>query len=200
VRGVGLVFFAGPTATEAAAIGAAGGFILMVANRTATAENIRASFTEALSSTIMILAIVLGAHVFGHFITETQVTPAVVDFMAGMPISPLAIVALIALGYLVLGFFMDQLAIIALTVPVTLPVISELGFDPVWFGVVVVLLAEVGMITPPLGLNVFVVSKAAKLPVETVFWGTAPFALAICAVGAVLFLVPDIVLFLPTRM
>jgi TRAP-type C4-dicarboxylate transport system permease large subunit len=109
-------------------------------------------------------------------------------------------VALIAFGYLILGFFMDQMAIIALTVPVTLPIVEALGFDPIWFGIVVILLAEVGLITPPLGLNVFVTAKAARLPVETVFRGAVPFVIAILAVGIVLFAFPEIVLFLPSLM
>lgn len=148
----------------------------------------------------MILAIVVAAHVYGHFITETQVTPRLVSFAEDLPVAPLVVVGLIALGFLVLGFFMDQLAIIALMVPITLPIVENLGYDPIWFGIVVVLLAEIGLITPPLGLNVFVVSKSARLPVETVFAGAAPFALAIFAVAALLFLVPDLVLFIPSLM
>lgn len=197
---VGLVFLGVTTATEAAALGALGAFALMVVRGSASWANIKRSLSEALSTSIMILAIVVAAHVYGHFITETRVTPRIVEYTQSLPVAPIVIVALIALCYLVLGFFMDQLAIIALTVPVTLPIVTGLGYDPIWFGIVVVLLAEIGLITPPLGLNVFVVSKAARLPVETVFWGSAPFALAIFAVVVLLFLVPDIVLFLPNLM
>src|SRR5699024_824925 len=95
---------------------------------------------------------------------------------------------------------MDQMAIIALTVPVTLPVVTELGFDPIWFGIVVILLAEIGLITPPLGLNVFVVAQAARMPVEDVFRGSVPFVFAILAVGVLLFAFPQIVLILPEMM
>ena len=197
---VGFIFLGITTATEAAAMGAVGAFILMALKGTASWENIKTSFKEALSTSIMILAIVMAAHVFGHFITETQVAPRLVDFTESLALPGLAIVALIAFGYLVLGFFMDQLAIIALTVPVTLPIVETLGYDPIWFGVIVILLAEIGLITPPLGLNVFVVSKAAQLRVETVFLGAAPFAVAIFLVAVFLFLTPGVVLFLPSLM
>ncbi|WP_275093905.1 TRAP transporter large permease subunit [Brevibacterium aurantiacum] len=103
-----------------------------------------------------------------------------------------------ALIYLVLGFFMDQMAIIALTVPVTLPVVEALGFDPIWFGVIVILLAEIGLITPPLGLNAFVVSRAAGIRVETVFMGSVPFIIAMLIVTTLIFVFPDLSLFLTT--
>lgn len=197
---VGLVFLGITTATEAAAMGAVGAFALMVIKGTASWARIRESFVEALSTSIMILSIVLAAHVYGHFITETQVTPRLVEFTESLAIPSLVIVALIALGYLALGFFMDQLAIIALTVPVTLPIVTGFGYDPIWFGVVVILLAEIGLITPPLGLNVFVVSKASGIRVESVFLGAIPFAIAIFLVAAVLFLLPGVVLYLPGLM
>lgn len=197
---VGLVFLGVTTATEAAAVGCLGALGLMFAKKKFTWTTLTKSFTEALSSSIMILTIIMAAHVFGHFITESQVTPRLVDALSQLPVAPIIIVAIIAFGYLVLGFFMDQMAIIALTVPVTLPVVTALGFDPIWFGIVVILLAEIGLITPPLGLNVFVVAQAAKMPVEDVFRGSLPFVFAILAVGVLLFAFPQIVLILPEMM
>ncbi len=197
---VGLVFLGITTATEAAAIGALGGLLLMIVRRKFTGQNMKEALSESVSSSVMILVIVLAAHVFGHFIVESGITPRLVETISALPIPPLAIVGVIALGYLVLGFFMDQLAIIALTVPVTLPVVEALGFDPIWFGIVVILLAEVGLITPPLGLNVFVVARASRMPMETVFAGSIPFVVAILAVGLLLFFFPQLVLFLPELM
>lgn len=197
---VGLVFLGVTTATEAAAVGCLGALGLMLGKKTLNWTNLTKSFGEALSSSIMILTIIMAAHVFGHFITESQVTPHLVDSLSALPIAPIVIVAIIAFGYLILGFFMDQMAIIALTVPVTLPVVTELGFDPIWFGIVVILLAEIGLITPPLGLNVFVVAQAARMPVEDVFRGSISFVFAILAVGVLLFAFPQIVLILPEMM
>ncbi|MDN6498662.1 MAG: TRAP transporter large permease [Yaniella sp.] len=197
---VGLVFLGVTTATEAAAIGALGGLILMITRRKFTWANFKVALSESVSSSIMILTIVMAAHVFGHFIVESGVTPVIAQNISDLPWAPWAIVAVIALGYLLLGFFMDQMAIISLTVPVTLPIVEMLGFEPIWFGIVVIILAEIGLITPPLGLNVFVVSRAARMPLEAVFAGSIPFVFAILAVAILLFIFPDIVLFLPSLM
>lgn len=193
---VGTVFLGIATATEAAALGCLGGFLLMVWTKTANRTNLRSALVGTVSSSAMILAIVFAAHVFGIFLTETRVTPTVVDFVQGLPIAPMLVVIIFAFVYLVLGFFMDQMAIIALTVPVTLPAVEALGFDPIWFGVIVILLAEVGLITPPLGLNAFVVARAANIRVETVFLGSVPFIIAMLIVTALVFAFPELVLFL----
>ncbi|WP_296145183.1 TRAP transporter large permease [uncultured Corynebacterium sp.] len=197
---IGLVFFGITTATEAAGVGAVGAFLLMGVRRQINWKNVSDSFKEALSSTTMILSIIFAAHIFSHFIIETRTTNKIVDTLSGLPVAPLVVVGFIAIGYLILGFFMDQMAIIALTVPVTLPVVTALGFDPIWFGVVVILMAEIGLITPPLGLNVFVVARSVRIRVEEVFVGAAPFALAILLVATLLFFVPDMVMFLPNFM
>ncbi|QVQ51201.1 TRAP transporter large permease subunit [Spiractinospora alimapuensis] len=125
---------------------------------------------------------------------------AISDGIAELDAAPLVIVGAICLLYLVLGFFMDQMAILALTVPLTRPVVESLGYDPIWFGIVVILLAEIGLITPPFGLNAFVVAESAKIPMEQVFRGSVPYVLALAVVGALLVLFPDIVLFLPNSM
>lgn len=197
---IGLVFFGITTATEAAGVGAVGAFLLMGVRRQINWKNVSDSFKEALSSTTMILSIIFAAHIFSHFIIETRTTNKIVDTLSSLPVAPLVVVGFIAIGYLILGFFMDQMAIIALTVPVTLPVVTALGFDPIWFGVVVILMAEIGLITPPLGLNVFVVARSVRIRVEEVFVGAAPFALAILLVATLLFFVPDMVMFLPNFM
>lgn len=197
---VGLVFLGITTATEAAAVGAIGGLVLMGVRGKLNWANFKDSLYQSVSSSIMILTIVMAAHVYGHFVVESGVTPALIEGISSLPIAPLAIVGVIALIYLVLGFFMDQLAIIALTVPVTLPVVEALGFDPIWFGILVILMAEIGLITPPLGLNVFVVARAARLPVESVFAGSLPFVFSILIAGLILFLFPQITLFLPGMM
>lgn len=193
---VGTVFLGIATATEAAALGCLGGFLLMVWTRTVSWENLRGALIGTVSSSAMILSIVFAARVFGIFLTQTRVTPTVVDFVDGLPLAPILIIVILALIYLVLGFVMDQMAIIALTVPVTLPVVEALGFDPIWFGVIVILLAEVGLITPPLGLNAFVVARAANIRVETVFLGSVPFIIAMLLVTALVFVFPQLALVL----
>ena len=110
------------------------------------------------------------------------------------------ILAFILFGYIVLGCLMDQIAILILTVPIVLPLIKALGFDPVWFGVIVIVVAEVGLVTPPVGLNVFVVSRYAKRPLQEIFAGVWPHVFSHLLLLAVLVAFPSIILWLPTQM
>lgn len=197
---VGTVFLGITTATEAAALGAVGAFVLMIINGKASWSIIRRSFVGTVTTTAMILFIIVAANVFGHFLSESRVTATVVEAVSAWTVAPVLIVIGIALVYLVLGFFMDQMAIIALTVPVTLPLVEALGYDPIWFGIVVILLAEIGLVTPPLGLNAFVTSRASRVPLETVFLGSVPFIFGMLIVVAIVFVIPDLVMFLPNMM
>ncbi|MBK1783935.1 TRAP transporter large permease [Prauserella cavernicola] len=196
----GTVYFGVATPTEAAALGSLGGFAMLVARKRASWQAIKHAIVETINASVMILMIILGAHILGYFITSTRVTPAVVDWVGSLNVAPIVVIIVLAIGYVILGFFLDQIAILALTVPVVLPLIIELGYDPIWFGVLMVLLAEIGLVTPPLGLNVFVVARTAKRPVSEVFWGAAPFALAVAAVAALLIAFPEIVLWIPDTM
>ncbi len=196
----GSIYLGLATPTEAAAIGALGAVAIMLVRRSASLRTLYDAAREAVDTTVMILMIILGAHIFGYFLAATQVTPAIATWVGGLPLAPMAIFAVIALVYLVLGFFMDQMAILALTVPVVLPVVHELGLDPIWFGVMVVLLAEIGLVTPPLGLNLFVVARASRQRIEEVFWGAAPFAVAILVVVVLFSVFPEAVMWLPNTM
>lgn len=186
--------------TEAAALGAAGAFVLGVTWGRLDRAGILTAARETLSSTAMILLIIVSAHVFGYVLTLSRVTDAVVDTIAAIPAPAVVIFLGIAVIYLVLGAFMDQMAILALTVPIVLPVVEELGYDPVWFGVMVVLLAEIGLVSPPLGLNVFIVSRSTGLRTEEVFRGVVPFVVALLVLVLVFTFVPDLVLWLPETM
>ena len=197
---VGAVFFGITTATEAAAVGALGALGLMVVYRKATWKNIRESLVGTVTSSAMIMVIIVGAHVFGHFLAESRVTPAVVEAVGAWEVSPVLIMLGVVFVYLILGFFMDQMAIIALTVPVTLPLVEALGYDPIWFGIVVILVAEIGLVTPPLGLNAFVTARASRIPLETVFLGAVPFIIGMLVVVALIFVFPQLALFVPEMM
>lgn len=197
---VGTIYFGLATPTEAAALGCLGGLILMAMRRKLNLENIRQALLSTTSSSVMILFIIVGAHIFGHFLVETQTTPRLIEAIGALPVSPFIIMLMIALLYIALGFFMDQIAIIALTVPIVVPLIISLGYDPIWFGVLVILLAEIGLVTPPLGLNVFVVARSSNLSAEEVFRGVIPFVLAVLFVALLILVIPEIVLFLPNSM
>jgi tripartite ATP-independent transporter DctM subunit len=197
---VGTVFFGVTTPTEAAAMGCLGGLILMIWRRRLTLDRLRAAILGSVVSSGMILAIIFAAYVFGHFLAESRMTPAIVDAVSALEVPSALIMALIVLLYLLLGFFMDQMAIIALTVPVTLPVVEALGYDPVWFGVLIILAAEIGLITPPLGLNSFVTARASGIRLETVFLGAVPFIAAMLIVVVLVFVFPEIALWIPGLM
>ena len=197
---VGAVFFGITTATEAAAVGALGALGLMVAYGRASWAAIRDAFVGTVTSSVMIMFIIVSAHVFGHFLAESRVTPSVVAAVGEWDVAPVVIMLGIVVVYLVLGFFMDQMAIIALTVPVTLPLVESLGYDPIWFGIVVILVAEIGLVTPPLGLNAFVTARASRIPLETVFLGAVPFILAMLVVVVLVFVFPQLALVIPELM
>lgn len=149
----------------------------------------------------MVMVIVAGAIVFGHFMAITRLPYDLANWVSGLPLPPYMIICLIILVYLFGGCFMDSLAMIILTVPIFYPIILKLGFDPIWFGVVIVLITEMGVITPPVGVNVYVVYGVAKdIPLETIFKGVLPMLLALIVCNLIILVFPQIVLFLPGLM
>ncbi|SFN72352.1 TRAP transporter, DctM subunit [Pseudonocardia ammonioxydans] len=197
---VGGIYFGLATPTEAAALGALGAFGLCAARRRLTLAGIRAALGATLASSAMILLIIMAAFLLGYFLTLTRVTQGLVDTIGGLAAPPTVVFLLIAVVYLVLGAFMDQIAILALTVPIVLPVVEELGFDPIWFGVMVVLLAEIGLVTPPLGLNVFIVARATGRPPEQIFRAVVPYIAAMLLLVLLFTAFPQIVLWIPETM
>lgn len=196
----GTIYTGIATPTEAAGIAAFAAMILAMTERKLTWSNLWTALRHSTQTTCMILFIILGAHVFGYFFTITRVTNDLANWVGGLPMTPLAIMTVILIGYIVLGFFMDQIAILILTVPVMLPIVMNLGFDPIWFGVIVVVTAELGMVTPPLGMNVFVVARYTRRPLGELFRGVLPHVWAHLIVIALLTLVPSLVLWLPSQM
>ncbi|MEQ3551925.1 TRAP transporter large permease [Pseudonocardia nematodicida] len=197
---VGSIYFGLTTPTESAGLGVAGALVIGLVRRRLDLRRIVDALRETLTATAMILLIISSAYLFGYFMTLTGITGTMVDAISGIAAPPLLIFALIALVYLVLGAFLDQLAILALTVPVVLPLIETLGYDPIWFGVMVILLAEIGLVTPPMGMNVFVVSSSTGRPAEEIFVGVLPYVVALLVLVAVLAAVPGVVMWLPETM
>lgn len=193
----GSIYLGVATPTEAAGLGAFGAFLIAAAFRNLTWKSFGGAMARAVRATCMIFLIIIGAHSFGYVLTLGQITPKFVAWLTALDVSPYVIMAGIIVFYLILGCFMDQLAILILTVPVMVPAIVGLGFDPVWFGVLVVVAAEVGMITPPLGMNIFVVARYAERPLAEIFRGVAPHIAAHIIVLALLVAFPELVLWLP---
>jgi len=196
----GIIYGGVATPTEASGLGAFGALLLAAARGRLTWSGLRRVVLGATGSTCMIFLIIFGAKIFGYFFTLTQVTPTLVSLLADSGLSTYLVLLLIIAGYIVLGCFLDQLAILIITVPVVLPVITHLGFDPIWFGVLVVVVAEVGLLTPPLGINSFVVAKYTGQPLSVVFAGILPHILAHMVAIALLIAFPAIVLWLPSTM
>ncbi|MCG3186340.1 MAG: C4-dicarboxylate TRAP transporter large permease protein DctM [Rhodocyclaceae bacterium] len=196
----GIIYIGIATPTEAAGIGAFGAFVIALAKRRVNVGTLSHALTRAAQTTCMIIMIILGAQFFGYFFTVTQTTQQIVAAIGGLPVDRWVIMGLIVLIYLILGCFMDQAAILILTIPIMLPVVKALGFDPVWFGVLVVVTAEVGMVTPPVGLNVFVVSRYTGRPLDEVFRGVGPHVVAHLIVIALFCLFPQLILWLPQTM
>ena len=147
------------------------------------------------------MVIVAGAVIFGHFMAITRVPYELAEWVSSLPLPPHAVMGVIILVYLFGGCFMDALAMIMLTIPIFFPVVQTLGFDPIWFGVVIVLITEMGVITPPVGVNVYVVYGVAKdVPLENIFRGVFPMLLALLLCNLILLLFPQIALFLPNLM
>jgi len=188
------------TVTESAALGAIGGLGIALFRRRLTWNNFVQTLKNAAHGTCMILMIVVGASIFGYFFALTQITQDLVAWVGGLGISKWWVIFALLCGYLILGTFMDQMAIIFLTVPIVLPVIVSLGFDPIWFGVIKIVTAEVGLILPPIGLNCFVVARYSGLPVGEVFRGSFPHVIAHFVAIAILVAFPQISLWLPSHM
>ncbi len=196
----GAIFTGIATPTEASSVGALGGFVLAVIRAKPSPGRILHGFERAAIGSCMIATILMGASIFGYFFTLSHVTQDLVAWVGALPVSRWLIIVLILAMYIVLGSFMDQIAILVLTVPIVLPLIKSLGFDPIWFGVIKIVTAEVGMITPPIGLNCFIVARYANRPVTEIFRGTMPHFVAHLVAIAIMVAFPAIVLWLPSRM
>lgn len=188
------------TPTEAAGIGAFGAFVVTILKRQMSWKNLLDSLGEAAGSTAMIFGILIGAMIFQYFITLSQIPEQLTFWVVNSGFGRYLIVSLIILAFVVLGCFMEGLSIMVLAVPIIYPIIIQLGFDPIWFGIIITLTMEMSLITPPVGVNVFVLSGVAKdIPMYTIFRGILPFWLAMMFFIIILIIFPELVTFLPNK-
>ncbi|UNC91468.1 TRAP transporter large permease [Candidatus Contubernalis alkaliaceticus] len=186
------------TATEAGGVGAFCTLIVALVRRQLNWEGFVKSLNDSIQISAMIMFLVAGAVLYGRFLAVTGLPAAMASWAVGLPLPPVAVLLVILVIYLILGFFIDALALVLLTVPIFYPVALSLGFDPIWFGVIIVLALGMGVITPPVGANVYVVAGVDKeTPVMTIFKGTWPYLLAIFGCIALMIIFPQIALFLP---
>ncbi len=187
------IFSGWVTITEAAGIAALGSFLIPLFMGRMSFEKVKTALTSTIRTTTMIFAIIIGAMVFGYYLTLTQITRHLVDFIAGLDISAAYIVLIFVLLYAFLGLFMDQVAILYLTLPLAIPIVEALGVDVIWFAILIVAAAETGLVTPPLGLNCYVAAGATGESLEKTFKGVMPFVAAQFVMIFIIFFFPWIV-------
>ena len=189
------------TATEGAGVGATGALVFALARRALTWQTLYAALVESARTTSMLFLILIGALMFAEFVNITSMPKDLIAFITRFELSPVMVVASIMLIYVLLGTAMEELSMILLTVPVFFPLIVHLGIDPVWFGVLIVVVVEIGLISPPVGMNLFVLSTLLpQVPTRVVFQGVLPFMLMDCVRLAILIAIPSISLYLPGLM
>lgn len=188
------------TATEAAAVGSFAALLIGMIFGSLDVKGIFQSLKQTAITSTMIFTIIIGATIFGYYMIFSQLSQDFVSFMTSFELSRWTILIIILIIFLVLGFFMDQLAILVLLVPLVIPLIKELDFNLIWFGILVVKTAEIGLCTPPLGLNVFVTASTTKLPIEKAFKGTSVLLIAEVMFLIILLLFPAIAIWLPNQM
>jgi C4-dicarboxylate transporter DctM subunit len=196
---IGGLFLGWFSPTQAGAIGAGGALVIGLVRRQLTWKRFIESTKDGLRTSCMVLFIIGGATVFGHFMAITNIPFILADWVSELPIPPMGIMAVIIFFFFIGGFFMDSMALIVVAIPIFFPIVKKLGFDPIWFGVMVVLVAEMGVITPPVGVNVFVIKGIAPdVPLEHIFKGIMPFLLALIILTFLLMAFPQIATFLPS--
>ncbi len=186
------------TPSEAAAVGAFGMLMVTLIRGLLSWKGFNESLIDTTKTTAMIMFLIAGAVIFGRFIAISRIPFELATWAGSLPLPPFMVIAIIVLIYLVLGCFIDALALILLTTPIFYPVAVSLGYDPIWFGVVIVLVVAMGIITPPVGMNIFIIKGIAPdIPIEVMFRGIMPFLVAIIICIVMLMVFPQIVLFLP---
>jgi tripartite ATP-independent transporter DctM subunit len=198
---IGGIYFGIFTPTEAAGVGAFGALLLGLIKRKLTWNKILICLADATKNTSILFLMLIGANIFGYFLTMSQIPTLLADLIVGLPIPNALTIWMILLVYVVLGGIMPIMPAIILTVPVFLPVVESLGYSPIWFGVLVVTMAEIGQITPPVGINVFVLSSVAKdVSLSKIYKGIIPFITADVVRVILLFFIPALSLWLPSIM
>jgi C4-dicarboxylate transporter DctM subunit len=195
---IGGLFLGWFSPTQAGAIGAGGALLIGLGRRQLSWKTFFEAAKEGLRTSCMVLVIITGATIFGHFMAISTIPFALADWIKNLPIPPVALIGVIIFLYFIGGFFMDSMALVVVTIPIFFPVVMQLGYDPIWFGVIIVLVSEMGVITPPVGVNVFVIKGIAPdVPLYVIFRGIFPFLIALILMTALLVVFPEIAMLLP---
>lgn len=188
------------TPTEAGAAGAFGALVIGLITRRLKRADLTFSFMDTARHAAMIMVMVIGAFIFVRFLTYTRIPNIASTWIVGLNIPPLVILSIILISFLFFGMFFDMYAVVILTTPILFPIMVDMGFDPVWWGVLMCRMIEIGMVTPPFGINLFGLAASAEVPVATMYRGIIPFVIADCFVVAILVAFPILSTFLPYRL
>lgn len=188
------------TPTEAGAVGAFGAVVLSLLRRRLSWSGFKRAFIDTMKNTGLLFTIIVGAYVLNSFLAVTTIPMELADWVESLGFPAMVVMIIIIAMYFILGCFIDATSMVLLTVPIFFPLVVSLGFDPIWFGIFIVLMVELAAITPPLGLNVYVIAGIAKTPMHVVFKGVLPFVVTELVMIALLLAFPRIALFLPALM
>ena len=188
------------TPTEAGGIGAFGALVISVAKRQLGLQGIWESLMECARLTAMIIIMLIGAYMFNAFLAITQIPFTISEFIAGLPVPPLVILVAVLVFYIICGMFFDVIAVLILTIPILYPLMDHMGFDLIWYSVLMVRIIEIGMITPPFGINLFILTGVINEPLGVLYRGVIPFVIADFCHVALLVAVPALSTFLPRLM
>lgn len=198
---IGGIYGGAFTTTEAAGIGAGGAFLLALMRRRLSVKSLMEILIDTARSTSMLFFILIGALIFANLVNIAGLPATLTAWINGMNVPPVIVIIIILMIYIILGCLLESISMILLTVPVFFPIVTGLGYDPVWFGIFVVMVVEIGLITPPVGLNVFVLSSVVpNLEASTVFRGLLPFIVSDFFRLALIVAVPALALWLPSLM
>jgi len=196
---MGGMFFGVFTPTKAGAVGSFCMLVIAVVQKKLSWKNLWQAIHETLMVSCMVLMLIAGATIFGHFLALSRIPTEVSGMVSGLDCAPWIIMMVICIIYIIGGCFIDALPLIMLTIPIFYPIVLDLGYDPIWFGIIIVLLQQIGIITPPVGVNVYVVSGISKVPLPEVFKGVIPFLLALIVGTAFFIAFPGLVTYLPNN-
>ena len=195
---IGGIYFGVFTPTEAAGVGAFGALFIAFSRKRLNREMMKETLLETGQTSAMIFTILIGAITLNNLVIFSGLANALADFVSGLDMSPATVMLIILLMYLIMGCFLDALAMILLTVPIFYPIVLDLGYDPIWFGIIVVMVVELGLITPPIGMNVFVIKGMVQsVPLVLIYKGVLPFVIGQVVLIIAVFLIPEIALWLP---
>jgi tripartite ATP-independent transporter DctM subunit len=195
---VGGIMYGFFTPTEAGSVGTFAVLVLSVVKKDMTFKKYVKSLREALGTACMLLMLLAGSTILGHFITKTTIPQIAADWIVTLPLNRYVVMLLILLVYEIGGSFIDDLAFMVLATPIFYPAVLKLGFNPIWFGMVLCVTVMIGVVIPPVAICVFVVKNITKVPMSTIYKGVYPFLAALVLVGILLFLFPELALFLPS--